>query len=447
MLRYLALPLLHPYSNTMKKSFLLLIGGILLFFAFFAPKASIVKPADIQSFLQTQHITQARQQLEQQLQYWTNRLEEQPGNGIYQQKLAGLKAQFFRLSGAVNELHQSDSLLTALAQRFPTDVSLWQALAQNAISAHQFAKADQYINKALAIGEKRYQSSLLKVDILLERGNQLEAVGILNGLGNTYSFDYMTRQVKLLDQKGQLDEAIRWMEKAASSAEASGNTPLINWSLTNLGDMYGHQGKIKKSYSTFLQALQHDPADLHALKGIAWIAFSHDKNPELSRKILTFLQSVHDIPDYDLLLADIATYQKDTDNVHFHTQQFLTAASQDKQGYLYTRPLTQLQLERGEISNDKYIEAEIHQRPHPLSYLLKAQYLQVMGQEKAAMALLQDKVLGKTEEPDALYLAGLICKENGENKLAKRLLRSAKDAAFELGPIVEADIKSALKGL
>jgi len=445
--RYLALPLLHPHPNIMKKSILLLLGGILLFFAFFTPEPPIVNTADIQSFLQTQHRQQARQQVEEQIQFWSNRLEQQPNNGIYQQKLAGLKAQFFRLSGEVNELQQSDSLLVALSQRFPNDVSLWQALAQNAISGHQFAKADQYINEALAIGEKRYQSSLLKVDILLERGNQFEAMGILNALGSTYSFDYLTRQVKLLDQKGQLDEAIQWMEKAVTSAEAAGNTSLINWSLANLGDMYGHQGEIKKSYSTFLKALQHNPADLHALKGIAWIAFSHDKNPELSHKILTFLQSVHKIPEYDLLLADIASYQKNSDKAHFHTEQFLMTASQDKQGYLYTRPLTQLQLERGEISTDKYIEEEIQQRPHPLSYLLKAQYLQTIGQEKAAMALLHEKVLGKTEEPDALYHAGLICKENGEKRLARKLLRSAKDAAFELGPLVEADIKSALREL
>lgn len=435
-------------SYTMKKIFFLLAGVISIGLWYYNPTRPIVKYGEVKPYLEAEGYNHQKFQLLDQLVFWTKRLDQQSPNNVYQQKLANLQAQYFRLTGEVNYLRQSDSLLLDLAERFPNTVTCWQGLAQNAIAGHEFAKADHYANQALAIGEKRYQSSLIKVDVLLERGNRQEAQGLLNGLGNQYSFEYLSRQVKLQDQLGRLDEAIHWMEKAVSRARTSGDSSLISWSLANLGDMYGHQGKIKKSYHTFLQALQHNPSELHALKGIAWIAFSHDKSPTLAKEIVKFLQSLQDIPDYELLLADIATYQKEVEQAELHTERFLTQASQAKYGYLYTRPLVQLQLDKGEIAAPAIrTKAEIGQRAHPLSFALRAKFLHDLGAKDAAIKMLEEKVLGQTEEPDALYLAGMIYKNSGKRKAAKALLKMAKEAAFELGPIAEMEIRIALRTL
>lgn len=434
--------------NIMKKLFLLLAGISLLGLWYYSPTSPIVQYEELKPYVLTQHYEHEKSQILDQLEFWTKRLDTQATNSVYQQKLASLQARYFRLTGEVHYLSQSDSLLLDLAKRFPNKVTHWQGLAQNAIAGHEFAKADYYANQALAIGEKRYQSSLIKVDILLERGNRQEALGLLNGLGNQYSFEYLTRQVKLQDQLGQLDEAIQWMEKAVSRARTSGDSSLISWSLANLGDMYGHQGKIKKSYNTYLEALQHNPAELHALKGIAWIAFSHDQASTLAKAIVEFLQSLQDVPDYDLLLADIATYQKETQRAAGYIKRFMDRAGQDEYGFLYARPLIQLHLERGEMAEPaSRTEAEISQRAHPLSYVLRAKYLHELGKGDVAIKMLEEKVLGQTEEPDALYLAGMIFKHNGKPKEARALLKAAQEASFELGPIAEIEIKNALSDL
>lgn len=429
----------------MKKLVFLLAGVILFGLWYYSATKPIVQYHEVEPYLRAQQYNQEKSLLLEQLEFWTKRTDQQPLNNVYQQKLASIQAQYFRLSGEVNYLRRSDSLLLELAERFPNTVSYWQGLAQNAIAGHEFAKADHYVNQALAIGEKRYQSSLIKVDVLLERGNRQEALGLLNGLGNQYSFEYLNRQVKLQDQLGKLDEAIHWMEKAVDRVRTSGDSSLISWSLANLGDMYGHQGKIKKSYRTFLQALQHNPAELHALKGIAWIAFSHDKSPSLAKEIVGFLRSIQDIPDYDLLLADIATYQQEIELAQIHTDRFVAHASQVEYGSLYTRPLVELQLDRGEVAEPAIrTKAEINQRAHPLSFALRAKFLHDLGAKEAAIKMLEDKVLGQTEEPDALYLAGMIYKGSGKTKTARALLKMAQEAAFELGPIAEMEIKSAL---
>ncbi|NRB48573.1 MAG: hypothetical protein HRU41_12930 [Saprospiraceae bacterium] len=432
----------------MKKLFTLLVLGSLFALGFYNSKKPIVQQEDIRPYLQAEYFNHERSTLLEQVNFWAERLADQATNSIYQQKLASLQAQYFRLSGEVQFLRSSDSLLLDLARRFPNTVANWQGLAQNAITGHEFAKADRYINQALAIGEKRYQSSLIKVDVLLERGARMEALGLLNGLGNSYKFEYLTRQVKLQDELGELEDAIVWMEKAVGRAKTSGDSSLVSWSLANLADMYGHQGKIKKSYNTFLQALQYNPAELHALKGIAWIAFSHDKAPTLAKGIIEFLQSLQDVPDYDLLLADIATYQQDFQQAAQYTGRFLDRASKEIYGFLYTRPLAERQMASGQLEeNDGRTKAEIDQRAHPLSYALRAQYLHERGSKDAAIKLLEEKVLGQTEEPDALYLAGMVFKQNGKTKEAKALLKAAREAAFELGPIAEIEIKNALKGL
>ncbi len=55
-----------------------------------------------------------------------------------------------------------------------------------------------------------------------------------------------------------------------------------------------------------------DPHYYHALKGIAWLAFSHDKDVANARKIIAYLQQRHPVPDYELLLSQMAAVEQDS---------------------------------------------------------------------------------------------------------------------------------------
>lgn len=206
---------------------------------------------------------------------------------------------------------------------------------------------------------------------------------------------------------------------------------------------------LKKSYETYLEALTYNPADLHSLKGIAWIAFSHDKNTAEATRILTFLQEIHPVPDYDLLLAELATYEGDLEKANQYEQSFASEASQAKYGNMYKSYLCLLHAETEEKAPEAVIIAqeEVLERPHPMSYHLLAWTTLQEGHPTAALDILEKYVVDQTEEPDALYHAGIIFKENGYKKTARKYLNAALDASFELGPLVTADIKSQLKQL
>lgn len=405
----------------------------------------ITDSSDYQKFMQREHLEKAKEKLNTQINFWESKLESNPENFVYQKKLAGLYGANFKLTGDIKRLSDSDKILTKINDRIPNQVGILHALSANAITRHDFRAAEKYADEALEVGEKKFVSTLLKTDALLERGNLWDARNLMHDVASISHFDFLIRNVKLNDQSGDLDAAIKDMEAALKIAKDSGNKDLINWSLSNLADMYGHDGRITKSYKTYLEALSHNPADLHSLKGIAWIAFSHDKDTEEAKRIISFLKSIHPIPDYDLLLAEIATYEGNNQTAESYENDFLAKASRPEYGKMYQSYIGYLNENADEAL--KIAESEIENRPHPMSYNLLAWATLQKGEKQKAVDILEKYVIGQTEEPDALFYTGIILKEAGDTKQAKQFLKEALDASFELGPVAALEIESHLESL
>lgn len=426
--------------------FMTAIVGIIIFNESQKP---IANPADYANYLDAGHLENAEKTAAEQILFWENKLRNQPENFVYQSKLAGQYSAWFKLTGDVQKLNQSDSILQLVNKRYPNRVGTLQALASNAVTRHAFAEAEELMRQALAVGEQKHASSLMLTDVLMERGNFGNASALLRDLDSQTQFDYLIREMKLLDQTGNLPEAIKRMEKALALARASGSKDLLNWSLSNLADMYGHDGRIQKSYDTYLEALANNPADLHSLKGIAWVAFSHDKNTAEARRILGFLQTIHPVPDYDLLLSDIATFENKPDEATAYRQSFLEKASNPAYGNMYKAYRCHLMAsELGQPDEALAIaEQEIAERPHPTSYGLLAWAAFHKGDKSAALDIIQKHVMNQTEEPGTLYQTGVILAGNGLKKVAKQYLEEALDASFELGPVAAMEIREGLRRL
>ncbi len=406
----------------------------------------IANPADYEAYLNKGHLEKTEQTLTERIRFWENKLQAQPENFVYQSKIAGMYAAWFKLTGDVAKLHQSDSLLQLVNQQVPNKVGTLQAMASNAVTRHAFAEAETLMRQALAVGEQKHASSLMLTDVLMERGNFGNASALLRDLDSQTQFDYLIREMKMLDQTGNLPEAIKRMEKALALARASGSKDLLNWSLSNLADMYGHDGRIQKSYDTYLEALANNPADLHSLKGIAWVAFSNDKNTAEARRILCFLQAIHPVPDYDLLLSDIAAFENKPDEAMAYRQSFIQKASNPAYGNMYKAYLCNLKAAKtGQLAEAYAIAVqEVQERPHPTSYSLLAWASYQAGEKDAAVAILQKHVLDRTGEPKALFHSGVILAGSGHKKEAKKYLEEALDASYELGPVAAMEIRGEL---
>ena len=377
--------------------------------------------------------------------FWKAKLKEVPESETYRLKLAGLLSSRFLLNGQIDDIASSDSIYQLITTGTRTDyASIHRSLAANCITKHQFRAAREHLLTALEIGEGKASSLFMLVDVNIELGDIPGAKSIMKQfIGKNY-FPYLIREAKIKDQEGNLDSAIVLMNQAMDQVRE--NPSLFLWTLSTLGDMYGHAGRTKESYSAYLKALKLNPDYDYALKGIGWIAFSHDKNFHEAKRIVNHIQRKRATPDAHLFLAKIAQQENDFVEKSNQLELFVKAAGAPKYGDMYNKYLALLESE--EFSNpSKTIEIariEIRNRPTAQSFdLLAWGYLQ-NGNVTEALNIAQQYIEHKTYEPDALYHLAMIYKANGMNKEARHYFEMASLSSFELGPEIAKKIRDQL---
>jgi tetratricopeptide (TPR) repeat protein len=410
----------------------------------------VTNPKDYSRYLQPTQNT-SLQQIDAELGFWQNKLHHAPGDIISVSKIAGLYTRRFSYSGNIHEIHYADSLYRQVNYlNHTTGSGAYRSLAINCITQHRFLQAKQYIDSALALGDDKYLTVLIEFDVAMELGDKYRARKVLNSIADKNGFDYLTREAKYKDQvEGDLDAAITLMEKAYDKIKDNHNPLLYCWIKSNLGDFYGHTNRYRESYKCYLDALATDPHYYHALKGIAWLAFSHDKDVAKARKIVTYLQQQHPVPDYELLLSQIAAVEMDSVQYKQHIQSFLTATSNTLYGGMYNKYLFNIEAD-GTNNAARCLQIaqdEVAHRPTPEAYSWLAWAYCRNGQVSKAMETARTYVAGKCFEPAALFYLGKIYQAGGEKAQARKYLKSAQESSFELGPVISGRITETLKAL
>jgi tetratricopeptide (TPR) repeat protein len=410
----------------------------------------VTNPGDYDAFLQATANTRL-QQLDEELTFWQNRLSKAPGDIIAESKIAGLFAKRFSYTGNIAEIHHADSLYRQVNNlNHTTSSGTFRSLAANCITQHRFLQAKQYIDSALALGDDKYLTVLMEFDVSLELGDRDRARRALNSMADKNSFDYLIREAKYKDHvEGDLDAAIVLMEKAYDKIKDNPNPALYCWIKSNLGDFYGHGNRYRESYKCYLEVLAVDPHYYHALKGIAWLAFSHDKDVANARKIVAYLQQRHPVPDYELLLSQLAAAEQDSVQYKWHLTAFKAATETPLYGGMYNKYL--FSIEAGELNNAarclQIAQEEVAHRPTPEAYSWLAWAYCRNGQVSKAMETVRLHVADKCFEPDALFYMGKIYQAGGETREARKYLKAAKESAYELGPVMSGKIEESLKSL
>lgn len=351
--------------------------------------------------------------------------------------VAGEYSRYFQDTGDITYLKKAEQALVKAVDIAAIGKANYQrALARNYISQHRFREALELAEGSRLWGSGIKETQSLLFDIHMELGNYSKAENYLDSIKNMSEFGYLIRAAKWNDYKGDLDTTIRFMEMAKQKAENSKNKGLMLWSYTNIADYYGHAGKIKESYDYYLKSLQLDPKNAYAKKGIAWIVFSHEKNPEEALRILDAVTKNYSAPDYYLLKSEIAAYQKNELVSLSNLNEYFMAMQNPSYGDMYNAYDASLYLEKtGQFEKALMIaEKEVQNRPTPHSYdLLAYSYLKI-GKKDKALQVVEAHVIGKTFEPNILYHTAEIYKANGHMSKVKELKAELTGAAYELGP-------------
>jgi tetratricopeptide (TPR) repeat protein len=367
--------------------------------------------------------------------FWQNRLSKDTGNFVDMCQLASVY---------INDLHVADSFYAISLQKTKnSDPEIYFSISQNAITQHRFNEAWKNLLIADSIGADPYLLRLLKFDAAMEIGLYAKAASFIENIRRKNDFDCLIRKAKLEDHYGRLDNAISLMEIALKKAESNGNKSTALWAKTNLADMYGHAGRIKDAYRNYIDVLQKDSNNLYALKGIAWIAYSHDHNTKEAKRIINYILSQTKMPELYLQLAEMDEWEGNEVAKKENINKFLSEAIKPGYENMYNKYLINIYAEEI-IDLTKALslaQKEVSNRPTPETYSWLAWVYFRKGDKEKAYDLVKDFVIGRNFEPEAQLHMAYILKSKGETKKAQELLNECLESSFELGPVVTSQIK------
>jgi len=404
----------------------------------------ITSMADYNAYLKLTH-NEVLQRTKEDYNFWEKKHEKEPSQFPYLVKVAASQSKLFNETGKIEYLIEAEkNLIRANNKTAYKNTAYLQSLAHNYISQHKFKQALNVLKKAEHIGENLEATEKMLFDVYMELGAFEKAKSYLDTFNDFNDFDYLIRLAKWSDHRGDLESAIKYMEQAEIIGLASNIASLKQWVYTNLADYYGHDGQINKSYGYYLKALEIDPNDAYAKKGIAWIVYSHEKNPNEALRILDHITEHYKSPDYYLLKSEIAEYKGDNEMKLYYTNLYKKAVSNTAYGDMYNKHSTLL------FANEKHETAkalelaytEIKNRPTPESYDLLAWTHFKEGKITDALYIMETHVVGKTFEPQALFHLAKIYLANGEHEKAKALKKELVESTFELGPLMARSIES-----
>lgn len=380
----------------------------------------------------------------QTLEFWNMRIKKDSTQLIALAKSAQANSAIFKHTADIQHLKNAEELLLKATSIAAIEKdSYLQALAHNYITQHRFKEAKELLEKAYQVGGETNDIHLMLFDVTLELGDYTAAENHLAKTEDFADFNYLTRLAKWKDHIGDLDATIHYMEKALEIAENTNKKEIKVWTYTNLGDYYGHAGRIKDSYEFYLKALEIEPSNAYAKKGIAWIAYSHEKNAQEALRIIDAIDDYNHGPDYHLLKAEIAAYTQNPDLQKEEIKAYIKAASNERYGLMYNSYTSQVLAEE----NSEFSQAldlvlrEVAQRPTPQSYDLLAYVYYLKGDYKKALEIADTYVINNTYEPLALLHTAKIYKANNLNTKATDLKKELLEATYELGPVASIEIE------
>lgn len=378
--------------------------------------------------------------------FWENRLDANPTSQTALLRHAGGLVQRFHTYGDIQDLIRADSLYRfANRSSLEKEAGILRSLASLAITRHRFREADRYVQKALAAGSEKYASTLLLFDTQFEIGAYTLAEQALRSCAATNEYGYFFRLSKWKHFQGETDSAVWYMQKAADWA---GNSLYLKQTaLSNMADLYLHEGKLQAAYDLYRKNLLQNASDFHSLQGIGRITLVHDRSPEKAESLFRFLAQKNKLPDAIYNLIWLEEQKGDTAAQRKAATEFAGKATDTLYGGMYHKYLieqyTGVLNEPGKAL--ALSEKEMRNRATPQTYAWQVWSLHKTGKDEQAMALYQSKVSGKPLEALELYWMGKMMKDLGKAYNAKAFFTAAEKNLNDLSPVKQMDLKSLLQ--
>ncbi len=423
------------------KTYITILTALILF------SCSESKVTDVNDYDQYLAVTSTDgiKKTEKELEFWNSRIESDSIQLISLAKSGIMYNSLFDQTKDISQLKNAEKALRRSADIAAINKeSYLLSLAQNFISQHRFQEASKLIEEARAINPNKKEVDYLSFDIAMELGKYDQAEQHLKSIEDVTDFGYLIRLSKWKDYKGELGETIHNMEEARRITDASNNSSLKVWTYTNLADYYGHDGRIQDSYIHYIRSLEIEPNNSYAKKGIAWITYSYENNPEEAMRILNSIPEENYSPDYYLLKAEIADSQDNLELKKQNLELYWKAVNKPEYGGMYNAyNAVFLAEEKGDFKKAiAFAQADVTERPTPETYSTLAYIYNLNGEHKKALKIIEDYVENKTFEPVAHLYMAQVYKSNGLQEKVTPIKEELLEAGYELGPVTMRTVKT-----
>ncbi len=380
------------------------------------------------------------------IEFWKSRIQKNGFDIVNEPRYASCLVGRFNLLGDFKDVKKADSILINLEKNFNNkEAGIYLTLVSNSILQHHFKEANDYLQKAKAIGIRKSEDYAITFDVDFELGNIENATANLQKMKQNNDFGYQFRKSKIAHYNGNLEQSITSMNKAREIAgdDFAGR----NIALSNGGDLYTHAGKLDNAYSNYKESIKFNSADLHSIMGIGWIALRHDNNDALAKKIFEFVQTKTKSaePLYKLIL--VAQHNKDTIAEAKYAKQYESMVTDSIYGKMYSKYLIQLytQILHNPAKAEIIAKAELTNRATSQTYSWYAYTLLINNKINEANAIYKKYVSGKPLEALELYYMGKLMEANKKGYNASEFYKAANENYYDLSPSIARDLETKLK--
>jgi tetratricopeptide (TPR) repeat protein len=223
--------------------------------------------------------TPTKNEIQKDFEFWQKRFNNDSTHLMEMSRLSGIRAELFGITGDISELKTAEELIKKSYNVSARNKdSYLRSLAHNYISQHRFKEAQILLDSAYTFADNKRETEMMLFDVAMELGEYDRADTLLGKIKNTKDFNYLIRLAKWSDHNSNLDAAIKYLEQAKQIAEERDSRSLKSWIYSNIGDFYGHAGRLEDSYNSYLKTLELEPDNHYAKKQIAWMVYSSEKN-------------------------------------------------------------------------------------------------------------------------------------------------------------------------
>ena len=405
----------------------------------------IVSSAFVDSLLTHYDKPPAIKDNEAELNFWKKRMDTQPAGIVNELKYASNLVARFQLNGDIKDVRTADSILKTVDNNFNhKEAAPVLALMRHAILQHRFMAADSLLTVAKMIGLKPSESLAASFDVDFETGRINMAKKDLEKMANENDYGFNFRQSKIAHFNADVDKAIAAMQR---SADLAGNDiGLKQAAISNVADLYLHNGKLQKAYEYYCASIRLSATDLHSMMGIAWIALLHDKNDSLAEKILLFVHTKTGSPEPLFKLAQTAEARGDKTLAEQYARSFEKQVTDTIYGNMYNKYLVQLYT--GILHEPAKAEAiakkELLNRNTPQTEAWYVWALYSNNNLDEAYKVYQHYVSGKPLEGLELYWMGKLMQGLKKGYNAKQFFTEAAKNKYDLSPAMMKDLDKQL---